>query len=191
MKKAFLLTVFCSLLFLGTEGRANNTLVFQSENPAFSHTFYSAFLYKTVTDTIPSGKKPRDPDSLRVATYYYAEYYEKYRDKKFEMPGYTGRIACNWPINENYFESIKDFIAEQPFESRRLAIAKEIVSKNCFTSRQIRHLAALFDFESSKLEFLKFAYSYTYDIDNYFIVMDVLDFNDSIKKLDAYIKAYE
>lgn len=191
MKKAFLSAVFCSLLLLTAESRANNSLAFQSEKPALAREFYSVFLYKSISDTVPSGEKHSEPDSLKIAAYYYAEYYDKYRDKKFEMPGYTGKIGCNWPINEMYFEDIKAFIAKQAFESRRLLIAKEIVSKNCFSSRQIRHLAALFDFESSKLNFLKFAYSHTYDTDNYFIVMDVLDFTDSIKALDAYIKDYE
>jgi hypothetical protein len=191
MKKTLWLILFCSFLFLPTKSTANYAFRFQSEKPAFSIALYSAFLYKNVSDTIPSSNKHTESDNPELAAYYFTDYYEKYRDKRFEMPGYTGKTGCNWPINEADFEKIKAFIADRAFESRRLLIAKDIVSNNCFTSRQIRHLAALFDFESSKVNFLKFAYAYTFDTDNYFLVMDVLDFTDSIIALDTYIKAYE
>jgi hypothetical protein len=47
---------------------------------------------------------------------------------------------------------------------------------------------SLFNFESSRLEFAKFAYGYTYDLGNYFIVNDAFNFESSISELDRYIQ---
>ena len=44
-----------------------------------------------------------------------------------------------------------------------------------------------FDFESTKLEYAKFAYDFTYDKGNYFKVNDAFDFESSIEELDEYI----
>jgi hypothetical protein len=45
----------------------------------------------------------------------------------------------------------------------------------------------LFSFESSRLEFAKFAYKYTWDINNYFLLNDAFDFESSIDELNKYI----
>jgi hypothetical protein len=47
----------------------------------------------------------------------------------------------------------------------------------------------LFTYEDSKLEFAKYAYDYTYDIDNYFMVNDAFEFETSIDELNEYIES--
>ena len=42
--------------------------------------------------------------------------------------------------------------------------------------------------ESTKLEFAKYAYKRTYDIENYYKVNDAFTFESSIEELDAYIQ---
>jgi hypothetical protein len=108
----------------------------------------------------------------------------------YQMPGYSGRIGCPWPMEHPDFQKALNTIENADFDSDKLIIAKQIVSSNCLTAQQIKELTGLFDFENDKLDFAKFAYKYTYDVENYYIINDVFEFSSSIKELDDYIRAY-
>lgn len=107
----------------------------------------------------------------------------------YVMQGYNGRIGCPWPMNPQNFQRAKQTISNTDFSSDKQTIAKQIVSSNCLTAQQVKEIAALFDFEKDKLEFAKFAYKYTYDIENYFIINDIFDFSSSIQELNNYINS--
>ena len=47
----------------------------------------------------------------------------------------------------------------------------------------------MFSFEDSKLDFAKYAYERTYDIDNYYKVNDAFTFESSVDELNEYIQA--
>ncbi len=105
----------------------------------------------------------------------------------YVMPGYSGNVGCPWPMKPQDFQRAKHSIENADFSSDKQTIAKQIVSSNCLTAEQVKQIVSLFDFESGKLEFAKFAYTHTYDIGNYFIINDAFDFSSSIKELDEYI----
>lgn len=107
----------------------------------------------------------------------------------YNMPGYNGATGCDWPMDRNRFLRAKQTIGKVDFASDKLAIAKQVIKSNCLTAEQVKELTALFDFESDKLKFAKFAYLYTFDIENYFIINDVFEFSSSIKQLDDYINS--
>lgn len=105
----------------------------------------------------------------------------------YVMPGYTGSVGCPWPMKSQDFQRAKQSIENADFSSDKQTIAKQIVNSNCLTAKQVKQVADLFDFESDKLEFVKFAYTHTYDVENYFIINDIFDFSSSIEELDNYI----
>ena len=105
------------------------------------------------------------------------------------LPGYTGPIGCPYPVSNETIQNIKNTIQSKIFESEKLAIAKQVVSTNCLLSRDVKDIMNLFTFESTKLEFAKFAYGYTYDLGNYFIVNDAFGFESSVYELDRYIQS--
>ncbi len=105
------------------------------------------------------------------------------------LPGYNGPIGCSYPITDAQFNSMKQTILNTTFESSKLNIAKQIISSNCLLSKDIKEIMDLFTFESSKLEIAKFAYGYTYDLGNYFIVNQAFSFESSIDELDRYIRS--
>jgi len=107
----------------------------------------------------------------------------------YVMPGYAGPIGCNWPMSEADFSAAKNSIRSKDFEDSKLTIAKQVVSSNCIFASQVREVMMMFDFEDTKLQFAKFAYDYTYDINNYFKVNDAFDFEISIDELNRYIQA--
>lgn len=104
------------------------------------------------------------------------------------MPGYTGVVGCNgWPMTENDFSQSKTSIESKSFSDSKLKLAKQVAGSNCLTAQQVKEITSLFDFESTRLEFAKYAYSRTYDIGNYFKVNDAFEFESSIDELDSYI----
>jgi hypothetical protein len=106
------------------------------------------------------------------------------------VPGYSGPIGCPIPMDAGAFANAKNSIANASFESTKQDMAKNIIGNNCFTAAQVREILTLFDFESTKLEIAKFAYSRTYDRGNYFIVNDVFDFDSSRSELSKFTGGY-
>jgi Domain of unknown function (DUF4476) len=93
--------------------------------------------------------------------------------------GYTGRIGCPNPMNDGEFGNVLNSITRNDFENTKLSMAKQIIGSRCVTSAQVRSVMQAFEFENSKLEFAKFAYPNTFDIDNYFMVNDAFEFENS------------
>ena len=104
------------------------------------------------------------------------------------VPGYAGPVGCPMPMAPGDFNSAKGTIDSKSFESSKYEIAQQIVGSNCLTADQVKEVMQLFDFEQTKLDFAKFAYTRTYDKGNYFKVNDAFDFESSISDLNDYIK---
>ncbi len=75
----------------------------------------------------------------------------------------------------------------QSFDSDRLALAKVIVASSNLTASQIARLAEVIDYSSSQVEFLKYAYSYCADRENYYTTVDILTFSSDKRKVLDYI----
>ena len=90
-------------------------------------------------------------------------------------------------MSQMEFMQLKNSIGSKAFEDSRLQIAKQALSYNYFSSAQIAELMHLFSFESSRLEFAKFAYGKTIDKQNYYLVNDAFSFENSIGELNQYI----
>ncbi|HNR21259.1 MAG TPA: DUF4476 domain-containing protein [Bacteroidia bacterium] len=105
------------------------------------------------------------------------------------LPGYTGPVGCPVPMNPGDFADLKNTIASKDFEDTRMTIAKSVLKNHCLFVSQVKDLMGLFTFENTKLDFAKYAYSYTYDQGNYFKVNDMFDFESSISDLDKYINS--
>jgi hypothetical protein len=105
------------------------------------------------------------------------------------VEGYNGAIGCPMPMSQGDYNSAQSSIQSKSFEDSKLTIAKQIINSNCLTSAQVRGLLDLFTFEDTKLDFAKYAYHRTYDLNNYYKVNDAFEFESSIDELDAYIAA--
>lgn len=96
---------------------------------------------------------------------------------------------CDSPISEGAFVAALESVTSPPFEPPRLAAAKKMAEQNCLTSEQVSRVIESFNMESSRLSFAKFAYSRTYDRDNYSIVRESLRSEKSRADLDRYTSA--
>lgn len=104
------------------------------------------------------------------------------------VPGYNGPYGCAQPMNAAGFAAAKSSIQDADFENTKMSTAKTIVGANCLTTDQVAEICSLFDFENSKLEFAKFAYTKTYDKGNYFKVNKVFEFDSSKEELNKFIQ---
>lgn len=106
----------------------------------------------------------------------------------YVMPGYNGAIGCPWPMDQSAFNNAVNTVKGQSFEDNKLQVARQVLMSNCMTSAQVAQVMKLFSFEDSRLDFAKFAYGYTYDLGNYFMVNQSFSFSSSVDELNAYIQ---
>ena len=105
----------------------------------------------------------------------------------YVMPGYAGDIGCPWPMSEGDFRSAMGSIRSKDFEDTKLTVAKQVAGNNCLFSSQVRDIMMAFDFEQTRLDFAKYAYSHVYDVNNYYQVNDAFDFETSVDELNRSI----
>ncbi len=103
----------------------------------------------------------------------------------YRQPYYENSNVCYSGINDiNY---LLDVIDRASFDSDKLRIARQAVRSNGIFADQVLQIMEMFSFESTKLKFAKFAYRYTIDRNNYYVVNSGFSFNSSIRNLDNYI----
>ncbi|HTL81704.1 MAG TPA: DUF4476 domain-containing protein [Bacteroidia bacterium] len=93
-------------------------------------------------------------------------------------------------MNDQQFNSLKSAIQSKAFDSSRLTIAEQASSSNYLTAEQVYELAQLFDFESTKLDFAKYAYARVVDKGNYYVVNNAFTFESSITDLAGFVNTY-
>ncbi|MCT4581389.1 MAG: DUF4476 domain-containing protein [Flavobacteriales bacterium] len=103
------------------------------------------------------------------------------------VSGYTGGVGC--PIPESSVQSIKSSIEDESFSDDKMNVAKQAIKNRCITVSQVRDIMSVFDFEDKKLEFAKYAYSRTYDVDNYYLVNKDFDFSSTKEDLNKFLES--
>jgi len=78
-------------------------------------------------------------------------------------------------------------VEDEDFSDDKIMIAKQALKGKCMSVQNIVTISEAFDFEDKKLEFAKFAYDYTYDVDNYYQVNKIFDFSSSKEELNEYV----
>lgn len=76
------------------------------------------------------------------------------------------------------------------FEQERVTIAKQALYNQTATSQQVRRILEVFWFENTKVDFAKFAYTQVSDPQNYWVVNDAFDFQNSVHELDNFIQMH-
>ncbi len=87
------------------------------------------------------------------------------------------------------FASAKVTITNAASETAKLAMAKQVTQNNCLSPAQIVDVMQLFTFESTKLDFSKFAYDFTTDKRSYYDVSDGLTSESAKTELDNFIES--
>ena len=91
-------------------------------------------------------------------------------------------------MNPRDFNEAVRIINNENFDEKRLATAERIIAANPMSTRQIANICKLFNFESNRLEFAKYAYRRCVDPNNYFLIDEVFTFDSSKKELYNFIR---
>jgi hypothetical protein len=95
--------------------------------------------------------------------------------------------GCNNPMSEPDFNAELVSISARPFEPMQLSAAKKTAEAHCLTVSQVVRVIYIFDSESSRLSFAKFAYDFTSDRNSYGEVKDALHSEKSKNELDKFL----
>lgn len=85
------------------------------------------------------------------------------------------------------FGNISAAVCKRTFESDKLIVAKQAIGCRAVSADQVRRLMGHFTFESTKLEFAKWAHGHCWDAQNYYVVNNAFTFSSSIDELNAFI----
>jgi hypothetical protein len=91
-------------------------------------------------------------------------------------------------MDERTFTQFKQTLRNESFDNTRLTLAKQTIGTNWFTAAQVKELITLFSFENSKVDIAKYAYDFTVDKGNYFVVNDAFSYSSSREELSNYIR---
>lgn len=91
-------------------------------------------------------------------------------------------------ITDNDLTQYKQAINHENFSDTKLKVLKQIMSSHpCFTVLQAKELVALLSFDGDKLDAAKYAWDYTTDHQNYYLMNDVFSFSSSQEDLIDYV----
>ncbi len=103
-------------------------------------------------------------------------------------PAQVSSGGCNAPVSQATINQMKSAIDGKSFEDSKMTVAKQATRGKCLSAEQVKELMGLFTYEESKLEYAKYAYDFTFDRDNYYLVNDAFTFESSIDDLNQYIE---
>ena len=140
----------------------------------------------------PSNQRPPQgppPTEHRDSHHHDSHHPDKHHHDKHHDKHHDGRHQQTPPpppvqiATEDQLQWALRILETQSFDEKRLEIAKLCVVLCPFTVRDLGRMAETFAMESNKLDFLKFAYRYCPDPENYPRLRDVLRFRSDFDTL--------
>ncbi|MFN6944738.1 MAG: DUF4476 domain-containing protein [Cytophagaceae bacterium] len=95
---------------------------------------------------------------------------------------------CTKAMAASDFNAAKASIQKQSFTEQQMQVAQQITKNNCLSTAQVKELIQLFSFETSRLDFAKFAYDFTVDKNNYWQINDAFSFSSSVTELNKFLE---
>lgn len=96
----------------------------------------------------------------------------------------------NGSMNQQQFQNLKYQIRNTPFDSDKLRIARQAIRANGVRPQQVRQLMEMMSFESNRLKLAKFAYQFSSNRQNYFVVNSAFQFSSSVRELNRHINGF-
>lgn len=101
----------------------------------------------------------------------------------------AGENGCSNPMEEPAFLASLVSVSTPPFDPMKLSAAKKLATEHCLTTYQVKEVIYVFDNESTRLSFAKFAYDHTWDVKNYSDVVEALHSSRSKQDLENFINS--
>ncbi|MES2557898.1 MAG: DUF4476 domain-containing protein [Bacteroidota bacterium] len=119
-----------------------------------------------------------------------SNWYTSTPDMVVSNPPYGGGNGAGYyndGSNEPAFLQLIGMLEDESFDSNRMDMAKSYADKTKLSAQQIANINKTFDYDSSKLDWAKYAYDKCYDPQNYFLLKSTFDFSSSYSALEDHI----
>ncbi|MBB6609497.1 DUF4476 domain-containing protein [Pontibacter sp. Tf4] len=93
---------------------------------------------------------------------------------------------CDYLLSRQDVDRLADAMKSRSFESTKLTIAREALRNSSILAEDLKYILQQFDYESTRVEFAKFAYDYVCDQERFYYVYDVFKFDSSVRELEEY-----
>jgi hypothetical protein len=93
---------------------------------------------------------------------------------------------CRNMLSREDVDRLSDAMKSRSFESTKLTIAREAVRNSSILAEDLKFILGKFDYESTRVEFAKFAYDYVCDREHFYYVYDAFQFDSSVRNLEEY-----
>ena len=103
------------------------------------------------------------------------------------IPSYSGYINCNKGSLFNDLNTLLSTVKNESFSEDKLKVIKQATKHTCLRVSDLEKLMNEFTHSSDKMELLKWAWDYTYDIDNFYKLSSSLTFSGDKEELDQFI----
>jgi len=103
------------------------------------------------------------------------------------MQGYSGR-GCDVPMGSTEYDLVEKLATAESFDSKRTTAVKNAVGSRCLSTEQVEKIAKTFTHDSYLLEFLKYAYTKTFDLDNFGAMESLFSFDSYKRDFKAILK---
>ena len=90
-------------------------------------------------------------------------------------------------MSNREFQKILTRIEERAFDRDRLRLAKRAITNCNLKSHQVREIMLHFCFDSTRLDFAKFAFNMVIDAHRFHVTYDTFDFRSSERKLEKFL----
>jgi hypothetical protein len=103
-----------------------------------------------------------------------------------QLPSYAGYVNCNTTVTSDVSE-IYNTASEEAFAEGQKKTIEMATNNQCLSVEQIAKLSSIFSHESDQLNFMKWAFNKTYDIDNFYKLASELTFSSNKEALNKFI----
>ena len=105
------------------------------------------------------------------------------------ISSYSQQKPCKVPMASQQYQQKYQQAKNQPNDKKKLFVVKQMLRNECFSSSQIKELAALFDSDVERLDFAKAAYNNVVDKENFYDVYDAFIYYSMVFRLHDYVQA--
>ncbi|WP_018476450.1 DUF4476 domain-containing protein [Pontibacter roseus] len=115
-------------------------------------------------------------------------YPDRYEDRYEPVPPRNEQPAndCRNLLDRYDVDRLIETMKGRDFESTKLTIAREAVRNGSIVSENLRRVLLQLEYESSRLEFAKFAYDNVCDKERFYYIYDVFQFDSNVRELEEY-----
>jgi hypothetical protein len=112
---------------------------------------------------------------------------QKKKSQVCYLEGYKGATGCERPMTSREFEEYKSYVLMRYTDEDKILASTESIFSYCLLCSQAKELMDVFGFEETKLHFAKLVYRHIYDVDDYYTIAEVFEFQKTIDDFEEFI----